>query len=224
MTAGKRFKRLVRQRAARTGESYVSARRALLAKRTEPSMELVEVTVELVGTQVPNPFVLLREREGERQVVVFVGAAEANAIGFGLRGVEMRRPMTHDALKQVVDALGGRLARIVLGFDPPSTFTADVTIALAGGDERHLDWRPSDSIALAVRCTPAPAILVPPELFSRSPVGAALAFPCRACGAVIAVTEADLTPVPEAPQLAQAHVECPACGNRQAATLVRRAP
>ena len=80
--------------------------------------------------------------------------------------------MTHDALKEVVDALGGQVVRIVRGHRPEtSTYTADVTIALAGGEDRRFDWRVSDAVALAVRCDPPPVILGPASLLHPPPAG-----------------------------------------------------
>ena len=77
---------------------------------------------------------------------------------------------THDALTQVVDALGGQVVRIVVGHRAEtSTYTADVTVALAGGGERRFDWRVSDAVALAVRCDPPPVILVPAALLDPPP-------------------------------------------------------
>lgn len=175
MTTGKGFKRLVRERAARTGESYTAARRALLAERKEDTVEttdLVEVRLEGVGlgeAGAANHYLDLRERDGEGRLPVFVGPPEAAAIAFALEGRVARRPMTHDALKQALDALGGRLARIVIGHSPEtSTFTADVTLAVAGG-ELHLDWRVSDAVAVAVRYDPRPAILAPASLLGPEP-------------------------------------------------------
>jgi bifunctional DNase/RNase len=172
VTAGKGFKRLVRARARRTGESYAAARRALLAKRSEDSMttvereeQLVEVTVDGVRRFDENTAVVLREADGGRQLPVFIGAPEAAAIAFALQGVATLRPMTHDALKQMVDALGARPLRVQIGFVPEAaTFTADVTVALPDGTERHLDWRVSDAVALAVRTDPRPTVLVPAAL------------------------------------------------------------
>lgn len=176
MTTGKGFKRLVRRRAARTGESYTAACRALLAERREDTVqnsELVEVTLEGVGlgeAGAANHFLELKERDGERRLPVFVGPPEAWAISFALQGRVTPRPMTHDALKQALDALGGRLARIVIGHSPDtSTFTADVTLEVGSGGELHLDWRVSDAVALAVRCDPRPPILAPPSLLGPAP-------------------------------------------------------
>lgn len=72
-----------------------------------PGGDLVEVTV--VGVVQPDEdrhFVNLKEKGGDRSLPVFIGPSEAAAIAFTLQGQTTRRPMTHDALKQAIDALG----------------------------------------------------------------------------------------------------------------------
>ena len=174
MTQGRRFKRLVRARARSTGESYVSARRALLAKQGDPQMttnqspepDLIEVELAGVATDDPTQTLIeLRERGGDRRLAVVVGHREAAAIAFGLKGQPTARPMTHDALAQAITAFGGRIGRIVVGHRPEtSTFTADVVVVLDDGSERHFDWRVSDAVAVAVRTDPPPQLLVPAAL------------------------------------------------------------
>lgn len=232
MTAGKRFKRLVRERARRTGESYVSARQALLAKRTEHAMtraqpvggdDLVEVSVVGVNQDnPPNTFVELKEKDGDRRLPVFIGPPEAAAIAFALQSRPTPRPMTHDVLKQAIEALGGRLDRIVVGYVPEgSTFTADVVVALPDASERHLDWRVSDAVAVAVRCEPRPTILVPGSLLAGpGSLGAGgYRLPCPSCGSPLHVGEGDLRPVHGAPELAMAEVDCASCGTHHTVQL-----
>ena len=224
MTAGRSFKRLVRQRARRTGESYTSARRALLAKRgdnvmptqAESGPDLVEVVVASVNMQEPSrTFVELAEIGGDRRLPVFIGPAEASAIAFALRGQATLRPMTHDALKQAVDAIGGELRRIVVDHLPEtSTFTADVVVALPDGSERRFDWRVSDAVAVAVRSEPRPPILVPARLLAPpgSYGAAGFVLPCPGCNTSIQIVDADLRRSPETQGFAVAEVTCPSCG------------
>jgi hypothetical protein len=115
-------------------------------------------------------FLELVEAAGGRGLEILVGRPEAAAIAFGLQQVPWSRPLTHDAFKDLLDAVHARLGRIVVGFDQAeNTFTADVELALADGGERHVDWRVSDAVALAVRCHPAPDILVPDALLADPP-------------------------------------------------------
>ena len=241
MTAEKKFKRLVRDRARRTGESYAAARHELLRKRSEDQMgdmgtapedRLVEVRAVGIRTDSAseNPFLVLEDTAGDRTLMIAIGPTEAHAIAFALQQVAVPRPMTHDALKQAVDTLGAHLLRVVVGFQQPHTFTADVVLAMSDGEERHLDWRVSDSVALAVRCDPSPPILVPERLLAEPPGRLAngglpwsggVRVRCS-CGAWVPVAEDIVT---EAAQSGAGHseadVECPSCGRRRHVRLER---
>lgn len=232
MTADKRFKRAVRARARRTGESYMSARRALLRKHTEDVMTttktsagdpLIEVTVVGVEqVEMSRHLVLFSETDGDRGLQVFIGQPDAAAIASALQGQTTRRPMTHDALKQSIDILGGRVARVVLGHRrETSTFTADVVVVLPDASERHLDWRVSDAVAVAVRCDPSPKILAPTSLLVRPGTGPTKGYqmPCPACQAPLRVAPCDVHPVEGIAGLATAEVVCPSCETRQTVQL-----
>ena len=109
----------------------------------------------------------LREREGERRLSIWIGQPEAGAIAIGAQRRETPRPLTHDMLKQAVDALGGRPARIEIGHQAgTSTFTADLVVEREGAEPVRFDCRPSDAIALAVRYEPPPEIVVPESLLA----------------------------------------------------------
>lgn len=111
-------------------------------------MELVGVRVELPSN---TPIVLLRETEGQHRVLpIFIGNPEATAIAFALDGVVTPRPMTHDLMKDVIDALGSQLERIVVTSLASGTFYAELHLKTATG-LTQVSARPSDAIALAVR-------------------------------------------------------------------------
>lgn len=238
MTADKGFKRLVRERSRQTGESYAAARRALLSKQREAPMtappdegarDLIDVTIDGVwlGTGGPQTcFVELKETGGSRRLPIFIGPQEGSAIVFALEGRLTPRPMTHDALKQVIDAAGGRVVSVVVGHrSDTSTFTADVTFAVDAG-EQHLDWRASDAIALAVRCDPRPPILVPSTLLqdSSSPPRRVMAWLGRvqlrcSCGEVVEVAPPALRITAPSPDHFEGSFDCPACGRSQTVSL-----
>jgi bifunctional DNase/RNase len=175
MTADKDFKRLVRERAARTGESYVTARRHLLRRRQEETPltdPLVPVVLEGVimrqVDQLEHFWMLLREQGGRRELRILIGPAEAGAIAMGAQRVKTPRPMTHETLKQAVDAFGGHPARVEIRYQPGgSIFTADLLVERDLGEPVHLDCRPSDAVALAVRYEPPPEILVQDPLLDE---------------------------------------------------------
>ncbi len=110
-------------------------------------MELTGVRVELPTNQ---PIVLLREREGERYLPIWIGAAEAAAIALSLQGVVTPRPMTHDLLKNILEDLAVGVQRIVVTELRESTFFATIELQRETATF-EISSRPSDAIALAVR-------------------------------------------------------------------------
>ena len=99
----------------------------------------------------------LTEVNGERSFPIRIGISEALAIDRRLKGIAFARPLTHDLLAMAIDALGGRLERIVVNDlrdvviddEPRSTFFAQLHIR-QGKRMIHIDSRPSDAIALGV--------------------------------------------------------------------------
>jgi bifunctional DNase/RNase len=110
-------------------------------------MELTGVRVELPTNQ---PIVLLRERDGERYLPIWIGAAEAAAIALSLQGVVTPRPMTHDLIKNILDDLTVEVSRIVVTELRESTFFATIELSREAATF-EISSRPSDAIALAVR-------------------------------------------------------------------------
>ncbi len=102
------------------------------------------VRVEMPSNQ---PIVLLREVTGERYLPIWIGAVEATAIAFAQQGVVPPRPLTHDLIKDLLDALGQELAEVQITDMKDGVFFA--TLVLGSGVE--IGARPSDSIALALR-------------------------------------------------------------------------
>jgi bifunctional DNase/RNase len=107
--------------------------------------------VEVVGVRVEmpsnNPIVLLRESDGERYLPIWIGAVEATAIAFAQQGVVPPRPLTHDLLKDLLEATGNVLSEVRITEMNDGVFYA--ILVLDTGVE--IGARPSDSIALALR-------------------------------------------------------------------------
>jgi len=95
--------------------------------------------------------VLIRPKESDLVVPIFIGQLETQSILIGLGRVEMPRPLTHDLLMSMMAALGAELARIEIRDLRDRTFFANVVVKV-GAEELVIDARPSDAIALAVRC------------------------------------------------------------------------
>src|SRR5262245_42427785 len=97
------------------------------------------------------PIVILRTQEGEGQLLpIFVGLFEANAIAQQLDGSLSPRPMTHDLLGNLIDALHARVDRVVITDLRDNTFFALIHL-IRNGEKLAIDARPSDAMALALR-------------------------------------------------------------------------
>jgi hypothetical protein len=107
-------------------------------------LSVVGVRVELPSNQ---PIVLLKESEGERYLPIWIGAVEATAIAHAQQGVVTARPMTHDLMRDLLQALQARVDRVVITELQEGTFLSH--LVFASGLE--VSSRPSDAIALALR-------------------------------------------------------------------------
>ena len=110
-------------------------------------MEIIGVRVELPTN---TPILLLRERDGSRYLPIWIGTPEATAIALALEGVETARPLTHDLLRTIVEALGADVEQVNVTGLEEGTFFADLILG-ANGNELTISSRPSDAIALATR-------------------------------------------------------------------------
>jgi bifunctional DNase/RNase len=93
--------------------------------------------------------IFLRERDGEREFPIVIGEGEAFAIDRRLKGFKKARPMTHDLLADIIEAMHGELEKIVINDLKNHTFFAKLVLR-ARGEVIEVDSRPSDAIALGV--------------------------------------------------------------------------
>ena len=112
----------------------------------------IEMTIKglMVDPIMNTPIVILRDRDGQRVLPIWVGIFEANAIALQIENVPTARPMTHDLLRNVIADLKGAVQKIVICDLQDNTFYALIYVSL-GGDTLAIDARPSDAIALALR-------------------------------------------------------------------------
>jgi len=96
------------------------------------------------------PILILRDEEEKRSLPIWVGLAEANAIALELEKIPTPRPMTHDLIKSILEALHARVIKVVVNDLRDNTFFAVIHLQL-GSTEITVDSRPSDAIALALR-------------------------------------------------------------------------
>lgn len=112
---------------------------------------MIQVKVEQIFLSNVGFVVILKALKDERSLPIFIGAAEAQAIAIQVNNVKMPRPLTHDLLKNLLDFLECRVMRIEVCELREGTFFARVVIE-KDGRSWHMDSRPSDAIALALRC------------------------------------------------------------------------
>lgn len=114
---------------------------------------MIEMRVKTIAADVEknNPVMILTDAEEKRYLPIWIGSAEAWAILTEMQGLSNPRPMTHDLLKAVIEHLNSRVKHIVVNDLQDLTYFARIVIE-ADGKEIEIDARPSDSIALALRC------------------------------------------------------------------------
>lgn len=98
--------------------------------------------------------VILKEKDADRYLPIWIGQFEADAIAVKLQEVKVPRPLTHDLLGSVIDAMGGVVKRVVVSDLQNDTFYAKIILEYgenANGHSKEVDSRPSDALALAVR-------------------------------------------------------------------------
>lgn len=93
---------------------------------------------------------VLGEVGGNRRLPIIIGAFEAQAIALELEKIQPPRPMTHDLLRDTLEAVGAEVLDVVIDELREGTFFAKIRY-VHDGDEGQLDSRPSDAVALAVR-------------------------------------------------------------------------
>jgi hypothetical protein len=92
------------------------------------------------------PMLLLREVDGTRGLPIWIGAAEASAIANVLEGATPPRPLTHDLMADLLEALGHTLTAVKITEVEEGTFYAVIEV-----DGEQVSARPSDAVALALR-------------------------------------------------------------------------
>ncbi len=113
---------------------------------------MVEMVVESVrvNLQTHHRVVVLKDKELDRYLPIWIGNNEADAIVMQLQQVAVPRPQTHDLLKSIITGMGGNVNRIIVNDLNDDIFYARILIEV-DGRQVEIDSRPSDAIALAVR-------------------------------------------------------------------------
>jgi len=113
---------------------------------------MIEMIIDSIRVSLMNyqRVVILKEKEAERYLPIWIGPAEADAIAVKLQGVAVPRPLTHDLLYSMIATLGATIHSIIVSDLKSDTFYAKIILNMDGG-QMEIDSRPSDALALAVR-------------------------------------------------------------------------
>lgn len=113
---------------------------------------MIEVTLETIQISLVSShrIVVLKEVDTNRYLPIWIGPCEAEAISVGAKGVDVLRPLTHDLMVNVLDALDAELLYIYINDLADNTFYATLVLD-QNGTEVEVDARPSDAVAIAVR-------------------------------------------------------------------------
>ncbi len=111
-------------------------------------MVVAGVTIDPVTK---SPIVVLRDPESGLAIPIWIGILEANSIATVLEGTEMPRPMTHDLMKSILEGTGTTVRNVEITEIRDNTYYAAIRLEGKGGPIT-IDSRPSDAIALALRC------------------------------------------------------------------------
>ena len=114
--------------------------------------KLTEMVVETIGISMidSQPVVILKEKDGDIYIPIWVGPLEADAIAVALQDIEVLRPLTADLLCSTLNAVNANIDYIVINDLKDQTFYANITI-YDNWTKTEIDARPSDAIAVSLR-------------------------------------------------------------------------
>ncbi len=127
-------------------------------------MQLSRIIISEINEQ---QIIYLKEVNGERQFPILIGIFEATSIDRRVKSYRAPRPLTHDLLVNIVEALGAELDSVVISELRDHTYFAKLRLR-QDGEIIEIDSRPSDAIAVAVTCDPALPIFVAEEVLNEA--------------------------------------------------------
>jgi bifunctional DNase/RNase len=114
-------------------------------------MREVVIKALLVDPSNNSPVVLLKDRDSQKALPIWIGDAEAISIAFGLQSEDFPRPLTHALMKEVIEDLHASVMKVVIKGVKDGTYFASIYLEDAKGQVLEFDARPSDSLALSLR-------------------------------------------------------------------------
>ena len=125
----------------------------VLLNKIKGTGQMIEMKVMGIALDVRtnSPIVVLHDLDNRKALPIWIGSAEASAIIRCIEGLVVARPMTHDLIANLIEKTGYSLEKIEINNVEKETYY--VTLYLRKGEEvLELDARPSDAIAIAMRC------------------------------------------------------------------------
>lgn len=110
----------------------------------------MNVNTVLFDSRNSSYIIVLKDETGKKILPIWVGAAEGNSIALAMSNIRASRPLTHDLMVGIFDRLEVEIARVVISDLIDNTFFASLYL-LHNNKEVHIDSRPSDAIAIAIR-------------------------------------------------------------------------
>jgi hypothetical protein len=131
---------------------FASKVKGLAESKPAEEYTMIEMDVDSIRVSEENyqPVVILKEKDGERYLPIWIGSAEASAIGLILKGINTPRPLTHDLLCSIIDMLDANVDSVIVDDLQNDTFYAKIILSVDGRQVK-VDSRPSDAIAIALR-------------------------------------------------------------------------
>lgn len=112
---------------------------------------MIPVTVTNIFLSNMGFVLFLKSQQDDRSLPIFIGMAEAQAIVMEINKVHPPRPMTHDLLKNFLELVECRLDHVEVTDLQEGTFYSRIVVH-SEGQALAVDARPSDAIAMALRC------------------------------------------------------------------------
>ena len=113
-------------------------------------IELEIVALSHSITQTHSYAVVLGEVNGLRRLPIVIGGFEAQAIAVALEKMQPSRPLTHDLMKNFMNAFSIELHEVVITDLQEGIFYSKL-VCTSDNDTIEIDSRTSDALALAVR-------------------------------------------------------------------------
>jgi len=114
-------------------------------------MSNIEMVIDCIKESIEGQrVVMLKEKERERYIPLWIGRSEADAIAVKMQGISVPRPSTHDFVCAIINTLGGAVKKVIIDKLKDSCFYAKLVIG-TNKEETEIDCRPSDALAVAVR-------------------------------------------------------------------------